>query len=104
MADWYTRTVLTIIAACLLFLAGREAEAPALNSELSRILKPLDDIVKRLDDINASIYDRGEAIQKVAICDVWSNNNNNCVVLRSKTSPTGPVLPVESEPRVNVVR
>jgi hypothetical protein len=36
MTDWYTKTVLTIIAVCLLFLAGREAAAPSRNFELSR--------------------------------------------------------------------
>ena len=106
MADWYTKTVLTIIAVCLLFLVGREAAAilvgreaaaPSRNFETSRI-------ISGLDDVSRSLHDKSEGVQKVAICDVWSDNNNNCVVLRSKTSPNGPVLPilpVESEPRVN---
>jgi hypothetical protein len=108
MADWYTKTVLTIIAVCLLFLAGREAAAPSRNFEISRIISGLDDVSRRiisgLDDVSRSLHDKSEGVQKVAICDVWSDNNNNCVVLRSKTSPNGPVLPilpVESEPRVN---
>jgi hypothetical protein len=116
MADWYTKTVLTIIAVCLSFLAGREAmpilvgreaAAPSRNFEVSRIISGLDDVSQRiisgLDDVSRSLHDKSEGVQKVAICDVWSDNNNNCVVLRSKTSPNGPVLPilpVESEPRV----
>jgi hypothetical protein len=85
-----------------LFLAGREAVAPSRNFELSRIVKGLDDVSGSI-----TLYNKNEGVQKVAICDVWSDNNKNCVVLRSKTSPNGPVLPVmpvESEPRVNVVR
>jgi hypothetical protein len=119
MADWYTKTVLTIIAVCLLFQAGREAAAPSRNFETSRIISGLDDvsrliisglddvsrlIISGLDDVSRSLHDKSEGVQKVAICDVWSDNNNNCVVLRSKTSPNGPVLPilpVGSEPRVN---
>jgi hypothetical protein len=103
MADWYTKTVLTIIAVCLLFLAGREVAAPSRNFELSRIISGLDEVSRSI----YPLYGKSEGVQKVAICDVWSDNNNNCVVLRSKTSPNGPVLPilpVESEPRVNVVR
>jgi hypothetical protein len=102
MADWYTKTVLTIIAVCLLFLAGREAAAPSRNFEIE-----ISRIISGLDDVSRSLHDKSEGVQKVAICDVWSDNNNNCVVLRSKTSPNGPVLPilpVESEPRVNAVR
>ena len=87
MTDWYTKTLLTVIAACLLFLAGREAVAPSRNFELSQIVRGLDDI-----DGSLSLIQGG--VQKVAICDAWSNSNNNCVILRSKTSPTGPVLPV----------
>src|SRR5689334_7276262 len=103
MADWYTKTVLTIIAVCLLFLAGREAAAilvgreaaaPSRNFEISGIISGLDDVSRRiisgLDDVSRSLHDKSEAVQKVAICDVWSDNNNNCVVLRSKTSPNGP--------------
>jgi hypothetical protein len=103
MADWYTKTVLTIIAVCLLLLAGREVAAPSRNFELSRIISGLDEVSRSIHPL----YSKSEGVQKVAICDVWSDNNNNCVVLRSKTSPNGPVLPilpVESEPRVNVVR
>jgi hypothetical protein len=102
MADWCTKTVLTIIGVCLLFLSGREAVAPSRNFELSRIVKGLDDVSGSI-----TLYNKNEGVQKVAICDVWSDNNKNCVVLRSKTSSNGPVLPVmpvESEPRVNVVR
>jgi hypothetical protein len=105
MADWYIKTVLTIIAVCLLFLAGREAVTPSRNAELAEIVKGLNDVRGALP----LLYNKNEGVQKVAICDVWSDNNNNCIVLRSKTSPNGPVLPVlpvptEHEPRVNVVR
>jgi hypothetical protein len=107
MADWYTKTVLTVIAVCLLFLAGREAVAPSRNFELSQIVKGLDDVSGSITLLNEGVQKVSEGVQKVAICDVWSGDNRNCVVLKSKTSPNGPVLPVmpvESEPRVNVVR
>jgi hypothetical protein len=109
MADWYTKTVLTVIAVCLLFLAGRDAVAPSRNFELSQIVKGLDDVRVWIDVLNEDVQKVSNGVQKVAICDVRSIADDNCVVLRSKLSPHGPVLPVlpvpvESEPRVNVVR
>jgi hypothetical protein len=100
MADWYTKTVLTVVAVCLLFLAGREAFAPSRNYELLQI-------VRGLPDLNLSIggLDKGDPIQKVALCDQWGN----CIDLRSKTGINGTVhhtLPVDMSepPRVNLVR
>ena len=75
MADWYTKTVLTIIAVCLLFLAGREAMAPSRNTELAKIVKGLDDI----DGSLSLIYNK-DLVQKVAICDVRHIADDNCVL------------------------
>jgi|SRR5437763_872453 hypothetical protein len=44
MADWYTKTVLTVIAVCLSFLAGREALAPSRNYETLKIVSGLSDV------------------------------------------------------------
>jgi hypothetical protein len=100
MADWYTKTVLTVIAVCLLFLTGREAVAPSRNYEVSQIAKGLSDLTRSIEGL-----DKGDPIQKVAICDNWGN----CIDLRSKTGSNGivsHVLPVDAaEPaRVNLVR
>ena len=64
MADWYTKTVLTVIAVCLLFLTGREAVAPSRNYEVSQIAKGLSDLTRSIEGL-----DKGDPIQKVAICD-----------------------------------
>jgi hypothetical protein len=98
MADWYAKTVLTVVAICVLFLAGHEAFAPSRNYELSQI-------VCGLSDLSLSIggLDKGDSIQRVAICDQWGN----CVDARSRTGNNGithHTLPVDaSEPCVSSV-
>ena len=57
MADWYTKTVLTVIAICLLFLTGREALAPSRTYELSKI-------VTGLSDVSLSIAGLDKPVQK----------------------------------------
>ena len=79
----------------MLFLAGREAFAPSRYYELSQI-------VRGLSDLNLSIggLDKGDPIQKVAICDQWGN----CADLRSRTGNKGlPITPYQwmrADPRV----
>ena len=91
---------LTVIAVCLLFLTGREAMAPSRNYEISKIISSILDVTRSIDGL-----DKGDPIQKVAICDQWGN----CIDLRSKTGPNGivgHVLPVDASepPRVNLMR
>lgn len=121
MADWYTKSVLTVIAICLLFLTGREALAPSRNYELSKIVTELSDVSRSiagldyetskiltgLSDLGLSItgLNKIDPIQKVAICD----NSGYCMDLRTKTGSNGivsRVLPVDASepPRVSVVR
>jgi hypothetical protein len=100
MADWYTKTVLTVIAICLLFLTGREELAPSRSYELSKIVTELSDVSLSIAGLNKT-----DPIQKVAICD----NSGYCIDLRTKTGSNGivsRVLPVDANepPRVTVVR